>query len=355
MASRAQNNRGRRRGASQRHGTPHGTPLGEGREVADDAPLGEVEPGPVAPGLDSLLNNIPAELARQEKKRLGGLAAKHTAACEALQSDALAPLSGDEYDAMTSLVVDTLWQVADDAALETNTRDLMLFFADNSNAKKRPPEFDQLWRIMPRIMRCVPLDIMDNRRLTYDAEMILIGGTQVRHPIWPPTFCKALRVLVTHPFFDRCHGLLVVAVQYAVKLRTNDRRKWTLENPINSPFLDDLARAFANPHPDRSAQEIHGEVNQTRRGNHTPLVSAVLQEIEKAVGESNAAFQGSTDPFDPYLVTVADLRNVGRALDNVKSCGVAIYLDSEHIFTAVKTAMHSHDLPSKTAGVTRAL
>ncbi|KAH6635742.1 hypothetical protein F5144DRAFT_459732, partial [Chaetomium tenue] len=150
----------------------------------------------------------------------------------------------------------------------------------------------------------------------------------VLNPIWPPIFCKALRVLVTHPFFDRCPGLLVIAVQYAVKLRTNDRCKWPLESPIESRFLDDLAAAFARPHPIRPARVIHKMVNQARDGKYTPLMSVVLQEIEKATDTPNVAFQGSTDPFDPYSVITVDLRNVATALNNVRSCGVAIYLDS---------------------------
>lgn len=135
-------------------------------------------------------------------------------------------------------------------------------------------------------------------------------------------------MLVTHPFFDRCPGLLVIAVQYAVKLRANDRHEWPFENPIESRFLDDMAAAFARPHPDRPARVIHKMVNQARNGKYTPLMSVVLQEIEKAVDTPNVAFQGLTDPFDRYSVTTTDLRNVATALNNVRSCGVAIYLDN---------------------------
>src|SRR4051812_6685777 len=103
--------------------------------------------------------------------------------------------------------------------------------------------------------------------------------------------------------------------QYAVKLRTNDRRRWPFENPINCPFLDDLAVAFASPHQEHSARKIHQRVNQAREGMHRPIVSIVLQSIEKAVGKSDAVFQGSADPFESYMVTATDLKKVVSALD----------------------------------------
>jgi hypothetical protein len=64
------------------------------------------------------LPDLPAELARQEKLRLSGLEDKHKAARNSLGSGGL---STDEYNAMTELVVDPLWQQADTAALTADT------------------------------------------------------------------------------------------------------------------------------------------------------------------------------------------------------------------------------------------
>lgn len=352
MSSQSQNNnRGRDRGASQRHElTRRGPAPGEERrgETAGDSHPGGEE-AEVEPTLDKLLAKLPAELRRQEKRRLDGLEDKLQVARQAAQIGAPASHTLDEYDAMIELVHDPLWSADDTANLQATLEPLKRFLAG-----KRPLEFDQLWRIVPRIMRCVPVDIMDGRRLTYDADLVSIEGEQVRNPIWPPAFCKSLRVLVTHPFFEGCPGLLVLAVQYAVKLRTNDRRRWPLENSIECPFLDELAAAFASPHPELDARELHKRVNQARQGRRRPLVSRVLQSIESVVDVSNAVFQGSADPFDSYMVTVTDLRNIASALDNV-AFSLGLHFDSDHIFTAVKVTLQSNDLPSKVAGVTRAL
>ena len=78
---------------------------------------------------------------------------------------------------MIKLVVDPLWGPDDTATLQATSEPMMRFLAG-----KRPPEFDQLWRIVPRIMRCLPVDILDDRRLTYKAELVSINGDQVLNP-----------------------------------------------------------------------------------------------------------------------------------------------------------------------------
>ncbi|KAK4031892.1 hypothetical protein C8A01DRAFT_41677 [Parachaetomium inaequale] len=255
---------------------------------------------------------------------------------------------------MIDLVVDPLWQAADTVTLKANTQALVDFLART----KRGPEFDQLWRIVPRFMHCLPPELFDGRRLVYDAENVSIGGTEVRNPIWPGGFCKALRGLVTHPFFRRSPRMLAIAVQYAVKLRTNDRRRWPIEDPTTGTFINNLATAFGNAHHDGTTQEIHKEVRRAvkAQGKDMPLVSIVLREIENAVGTpTEEDFTGSVDPFDPYLVTVTDIKKVATALDNVKSCGVTVYNESDYVFTSVKSALHSNDLPHKVSGVTDVL
>jgi hypothetical protein len=254
---------------------------------------------------------------------------------------------------MVDLVDDPLWQPADTVALNANTQAVVDFLAQRKNS----PELDQLWRIVPRLMHCLPPEIFDGRHLVCEADDVAIGGAQVRNPIWAADFCRALRSLVTHPFFRRSPRMLALAIQYAVKLRTNDRRRWPLESPTTDTFLDNLATAFGNAHPDRTAQQIHKEVRRAVKGQgkDTRLVSIVLREIENAVKPAEEDFQGSEEPFSPFVVTAADLKKVATALNNVKCCGVTVYLDADHTFLSVKSAMHSNDEPQRTSGVTNAM
>jgi hypothetical protein len=119
-----------------------------------------------------------------------------------------------------------------------------------------------------------------------------------------------------------------------------------------------MAARFANAHPSRPAHEIHKEARQAvkRQGKDMPLVSGVLREIEKVIkAPPGGGWQSSADPFDPYMVTKADLKAVATALENVKCCGVAVYEDGDYIFAAVRSALHSNELPKKADGVTRAM
>lgn len=296
------------------------------------------------------LPQLPADMVRLERERIVSLADRRAAASTAAPKS----LSMARFLTMTSLVQDPLWQRVDTIQLDATTK----AFCNFVGSKRLPHEFESLWRLVPRIMRCTPPDLFEGRHLRC-AESATIDGTVVPSPVWSERFSIALRVLIFHPFFDRSPGLLALTLQYAVKLRTNDRRHWPLVNPTDSRFVDDMASAFGTPHPSHKTADIHEQVRQAMQwpdDKKWSLVSAVFKRIEVVARPAQTVFSGSTAPFAPYAVTVDDLKNVAVALDNVASCGNPLWAPSEYTATFIRTAWRGYtDPPHKREGVIEAM
>jgi hypothetical protein len=209
-------------------------------------------------------------------------------------------------------------------------------------------------------MHCLPPALFEGRNLAYDATAhapVNIGGVQMPNPIWSTTFCEWLRRLVVHPFFQGSPALLAVVIQYAVKLRTNDRRWWPLENPTSDVFLDELAMAFRNSHPAQSSREVHTVACTAikQRGKILPPISALFREMETSIPIAAAVSNISENPFAPYMVTTADVKAVATALDDLHIRGAPAFFPSDFNFSWVRSGLRSNDQPSGAAGVTRAM
>ncbi|KAK4031888.1 hypothetical protein C8A01DRAFT_20963, partial [Parachaetomium inaequale] len=180
-------------------------------------------------------------------------------------------------------------------------------------------------------MDCTPPELFEGQNLAYDASgnaSVDIGGIEVPNPIWSTTFCDWFRLLVVHPFFKGSPALLAIVVQYAVKLRTNDRRRWPLENPTREGFLDDLAVGFRNPHPERSSRDLHSAVCRTfrQRGKELPVISSLFREMETSIRIAAVQSGAASAPFAPYMVATADIKGVVKALDDLHLGGVPAFL-----------------------------
>ncbi|KAK4234929.1 hypothetical protein C8A03DRAFT_37239, partial [Achaetomium macrosporum] len=216
---------------------------------------------------------MPSELLSELKGWLLNLREQHWSSSDRITKQ-VRQVDEEKYLNMTALVRDPLGQEDDTARLERETRDYVQFL----EGQKKNTHLALLWRILPRFMGCLPPALFDGRNLKYDSSdnpRVTIGGVRRPSPIWSRWFCEKLAVLITHPFFQSSPALLAVVPQYAIKLRTNDRRRWPLENPTDGRFLDDLAAAFRHPHPTRSSAEVHTDfadikaVIQALDGLHT--------------------------------------------------------------------------------------
>jgi hypothetical protein len=217
---------------------------------------------------------------------------------------------------------------------------------------------DQLWRFVPRVMDCLPSELFGTQHLEYaEDDKVTVGNTTRATPLWAATFCETLRLIVVHPIFQRSPKLLGLVLQYAVKLRTNNRRRWPLQHPTADGFLDDLAVAFNDPHPDQTIKAVHQGVRRAHksRGNLIPVMSRLLRELEVEIEVPEAVSTLSAEPFEPYQITTPILKSVVKTLDKMRDCGTKVYSPPDFTFHWVKAAMRSRDVPHGVDGVTRAL
>ncbi|KAK3986993.1 hypothetical protein QBC44DRAFT_401443 [Cladorrhinum sp. PSN332] len=268
-------------------------------------------------------------------------------------------LTEEEYDGIMGMMEDDSWVVADSLALEQDMNTLDGVIKENL---PKNTVVQQLWRLVPRFMRCTPLELFDSRliRVKMTGQTFNVGiGREIHSPIWPRNFCERLRTLVVHPFFASSPSLLAVVVQYVIKLRTNDRRHWPLRHETSDKFLDEMAQAFSQAHPTKASFQIHREVRERfphGMATQSPI-SGLLSELEKNTTPAKTPAESSTAPFEPYVVATSDLTAIQRALDGwVTATGAKQCVNSQLNFDWVKhVAANTHDHPVGNDGVINAI
>lgn len=113
-----------------------------------------------------------------------------------------------------------------------------------------------VWKLCCQYFRCLPVDIIGDAVIGSEHRLAIDQTGQkkipARHiaslpysPFWPSTACNALSDILWHPLWKNGHvGSLVLAIQFAVIARTNDKRTWEFQNPTDSRFIDDLREAI---------------------------------------------------------------------------------------------------------------
>lgn len=98
-----------------------------------------------------------------------------------------------------------------------------------------------LWRTMVQYYKCFPTQIVSREYYLVYSPMRSKKGEvgEVDSPAWASTFCTPLSRILFHPLWDEGHnGPLIMMLQFAVIVRTDDRRTWDLENPTSSLFIE---------------------------------------------------------------------------------------------------------------------
>ncbi|KAK4167408.1 hypothetical protein QBC43DRAFT_285838 [Cladorrhinum sp. PSN259] len=94
-----------------------------------------------------------------------------------------------------------------------------------------------------RFMSCTPTELFEGRLLEFDPAENAVDTKE---------FFEKLRLLVVHPFCHTSRSFLAIVMQYAVKLRTGDRRMWPIRHHSGDKFLDEMATQFSQPPPWRA-------------------------------------------------------------------------------------------------------
>ncbi|KAJ6782842.1 hypothetical protein PWT90_02841 [Aphanocladium album] len=198
-------------------------------------------------------------------------------------------------------------------------------------------------------LRCTPFDIVGVRynmvfqkdtRVTPDAETCQ-DFSQV--------FCDRLDQLIAHPAWnvgtpEARVDALATAIQYAVILRTDDRRPW--QTSVGDDFLNELATvATVNV----CKREAHATVRAQHLGRNKWLghfhISNIFLALENTIDPPEAAFMPPDTTY--YHVTADDLGNLIWALDHMRDpCTQAIFGSVEIFAQAARSMRPSRARPT---------
>ncbi|KAJ3531563.1 hypothetical protein NM208_g8821 [Fusarium decemcellulare] len=182
-----------------------------------------------------------------------------------------------------------------------------------------------VWRISMRIFRQDPLTLFtlggdDLDMDTRGGEMIKIGGRSYKSPLWTPSFCKNLAMIMTHPLWDGKENwaFMLFALKWAVICRSGDLR------PLKHMDVDMLEAAGCHIPP--SPTELpaserlknHRQIMWDQGRWPTPESNLLVTIADKTQPRNHGS------PSDLYSVTTRDLTKIIESLDAMSKRGVVV-------------------------------
>lgn len=263
------------------------------------------------------------------------------------QYEALCPVAPDD---------DARWTAQDEQALRQEWRnDPKAYHINHFDFNKKAVELKALWKIFPRVYRCLPTDLISPEhgfRFDETTNENLPGSIQ--NPIWDPKFCAALKMFSLHVFwhYSREHDfpLMAIVLKYAFMSRTHDCRKWpTITNPIDSSFLDRFLSARNSPEmQDCTVLEVHDKVAAELQGMRPSDVSLIFRGIEKYVKKHGSSTIKKTNEPAP-LVQLLRTQDVEAAVAGLEAVNPKGYLSAAHwALVCTKTRESTQEPPQTT-------
>ncbi|KAK9783521.1 hypothetical protein SCAR479_00080 [Seiridium cardinale] len=239
----------------------------------------------------------------------------------------------DMLKSLPKPLYDTYWSQADEHELNTSWQDeplsRSLNIKESSNKDLIP-----LWRVHYDVLRAFPTDFVGPATYIEFGDKVELEGQQRENPNWSTTFCEYLKRLPLHPLFMRSRDLVVVAMQYTVICRTNDRRRWPMEVAFKDDFFREFMRTIEAQDTSMSIRSLHRQVrhNLMEKGRplspHAKLWVQLFRRIEQKTYQQSEplwAFGEGEVPFEPYRITSDDMRKLIDALDHLHSFGAPVY------------------------------
>lgn len=181
--------------------------------------------------------------------------------------------------------------------------------------------YGKLFRLCLHLGGCTPWDIVGERtRLQFEPDTGRVNGRPTSR-MWSSSLCQYMSVLVTHSAWPARGPLclanhLAAAIQYAVILRTGDRRPWDPTFGRNPSFQVAMARFSRQSNGSKPVPEVHREARDYLTAETIDLpnlsLSDIFLELETFVATPDVA---SGEEWH-YPVRTADLVILIRALDN---------------------------------------
>ena len=237
-------------------------------------------------------------------------------------------VTAEMLDRMLRPVFDQDWSEEEETELETAWQaEAEWAQIDGLTTQGHVANLQSLANTATRFNQCLPTDIISRRyNLEYDAS----NKPNAQHGtvLWASDFCKAFNRILMHPMWRRLNvHVLVMVIQFAVIVRTDDRRGWKLQNPTTDKFIDGLV------------EELKSEAAVNRMPHDRRPVSTMLRDasnrvavpgIEVAESEYQQLFSGIVSAHKPtgyrvegsfedvpYRVTTGDITAIENALNGM--------------------------------------
>ncbi|CVK96783.1 uncharacterized protein FMAN_11112 [Fusarium mangiferae] len=168
-----------------------------------------------------------------------------------------------------------------------------------------------------RVFRCSPIALLSPLLgLCYDVPTVDKTSVDGTTSLWSQTPIRLLTQILTHPVMRGNKDHLATILQYAVILRTDDRRPWimALQHPTPGGTLADLQKRI------KTTKTVDGIL--TRSGNVCIVRPHVVSRttIERPTTPENGTRKQLDVPL--YHVTAADIENVNCAINNAELNGI---------------------------------
>ncbi|KAK0639091.1 hypothetical protein B0T16DRAFT_422414 [Cercophora newfieldiana] len=190
-----------------------------------------------------------------------------------------------------------------------------------------------LWKEFCQFFRRVPTDLIGvdyflarvpeaASRNNPQAMKRVACGTET--PVWASTFCQALRDILLHPLWEDSIGTLAMVLQFAVIVRTNDKRTWPLVNKCGTKFVDRLIdeikkEARLEPTARRSIEYMCKDANRRGGDEKKCQFYRLFMRICRAQSVDRVPILEGSFLDKPYCVKTEDLKVIGDALESLGS------------------------------------
>ncbi|KAF4831698.1 hypothetical protein CGCTS75_v005286 [Colletotrichum tropicale] len=214
----------------------------------------------------------------------------------------------------------------------------------------------RLWKVFLRLFRKSPTEVISAKyalqyhperkkhakRAKYDAKR---RRKPRRCGVGP---LEKLIILAHHPLWQGKVECLIIAIQYAVIVRTNDCQTWKLLNPTGDGFFNTMIR-FIKQHEGQGMEmpKLHkiARDDMQERGFPCGWFSMFIQKLE---GRHKRPPPRQTEDNGPYKVSNIHLKDILKALTDMDHQGMPLfrYTGEGYGMEAGKFKMQN-DLPSR--------
>ncbi|KAF4841996.1 hypothetical protein CGCSCA4_v009009 [Colletotrichum siamense] len=193
-----------------------------------------------------------------------------------------------------------------------------------------------MWKVFLLLFRKSPIEVISAKyalqylperkkhakRAKYDEN---VKTEKEASPLWSGPFMEKLTILAHHPLWQGKVECLIIAMQYAVIVRTNDCRTWKLLNPTGDEFFNTMIR-FIKQHEGQGMEmpELHkiARDDLQERGIPCGWFSMFMQKLE---GGHKQPSPRQTEDNGPYKVSNIHLEDILKALTDMDHQGMPLF------------------------------